>query len=81
VSTHPGTVLFVDERGESVARSIDEVPEALRFARDASGALIAVTRVEATAAGDTRTIREYSADGQLLRSTLQRRTGGADRAR
>lgn len=67
---HPGSITFVDEGSERVERA-SEVPESLRFATCRDGALVPVVRVVAVHAGDQRTIREYGADGALLRSTVQ----------
>jgi len=69
---HPGTIVFVDEnKGHEHARSVAEVPEALRFAPDKDGQLVPVVRVVAKVVGEQRTIREYGVAGQMLRSTVQ----------
>jgi len=67
---HPGSITFVDERGESVEPAA-KVPESIRFAKNRDGQLEPVVRVVATTMGDQRTIREYGEDGGLLRSTVQ----------
>jgi len=64
------TITFVDETSERVEQAAD-VPESIRFATNRDGALVPVVRVVAVTAGDQRTIREYGADGALLRSTVQ----------
>jgi hypothetical protein len=68
---HPGEILFVED-GKPVVRSADEVPEAIRFAPDQTGALVPVVRIEAVTTGKMRTIHQYAETGELLRSTLQR---------
>lgn len=67
---HPGTITFVDDTSERVEQASD-VPESIRFAMNRDGVLVPVVRVVAIGAGDQRTIREYGADGALLRSTVQ----------
>lgn len=69
---HPGTITFVEGSSEKVEQA-STVPESIRFAPDKDGKLQPVVRVVAIAAGDQRTIREYGADGALLRSTVQRK--------
>ena len=69
---HPGTIIFVDEnKGHQHARPVSEVPEALRFAPDQNGQLVPVVKVVAHVVGEQRTIREYGAGGEMLRSTVQ----------
>jgi hypothetical protein len=69
---HPGTIVFVEGAKETVEQAAS-VPESIRFAPDAKGKLAPVVRVVALTIGDMRTIKEYGADGALLRSTTQRR--------
>ena len=68
--THPGSITFVDEKGESVEPAA-AVPDSIRFAKNKDGQLEPVVRVVATTIGDQRTIREYGEEGNLLRSTVQ----------
>lgn len=68
--SHPGSITFVDERGERIESAV-KVPESIRFAQNRDGKLEPVVRVVATTMGDQRTIREYGVDGGLLRSTVQ----------
>jgi hypothetical protein len=69
---HPGTILFVDENtGQEHPRPVSQVPEPLRFAPDHSGQLQPVVKVVAHVVGEQRTIREYGASGEMLRSTVQ----------
>lgn len=67
---HPGTITFVDGEKERVEEA-STVPETIRFAPDKDGKLTPVVRVVAVLHGEQRTIREYAADGSLLRSTVQ----------
>jgi hypothetical protein len=67
---HPGTIVYVDERGEQ-RRPVNEVPESLRYGEVEGGKWLPVVRVVATTAGDQRVIREYGPGGELLRSTVQ----------
>lgn len=70
MNRHPGKVVFVDGDTGRVVLEKDaaEVPEAQRFAGQ-----VPVVKVVATVFADQRSVREYGADGALLRSTLQLR--------
>jgi hypothetical protein len=68
--THPGTITFVEGTTQTVEQAAD-VPESIRFAKNAKGELVPVVKVVAYLEGDRRIIREYGADGAELRSTVQ----------
>jgi hypothetical protein len=72
---HPGSIVYVDGNTSQViaTKKPSEVPEDLRFAPGPDGTKIPIVRVVATVAGDQRTIREYGPEGQVLRSTIQRK--------
>ena len=71
---HPGTITFVsDDQSERVEQA-SAVPESIRFAQNKDGKLTPVVKVVAVVAGDTRTIRSYAADGELLSSTVQKKS-------
>jgi hypothetical protein len=76
VSVHPGTVTYVDaDAATEKVVPVDEVPPAMRFARDSSGAEVAIVRVVARRRGDQeRVIEEFGPAGQSLRRTVQRRS-------
>jgi hypothetical protein len=71
---HPGTVEYVDGASGEVTRrvSADEVPESIRYAPGPDGRPQPVTRITILSLGDRREIRQFAADGTLLRSTYQR---------
>lgn len=71
---HPGKILFVDGDGETPDHEVEAstVPESIRFVQTPDG-LQPVVKVVKTTAGDVRHIRQYGADGALLRSTTQTR--------
>jgi hypothetical protein len=70
---HPGTITFVDDSSRETVEKAADVPESIRFAPDKEGKPTPVVRVVSVLHGDQRTIREYAADGTLLRSTVQRK--------
>lgn len=69
---HPGEITFLEEDREVSRRPIAEVPESLRYARTPEG-WAPVVKVVAQVRGAGRFIREYGADGTLLRETVQRK--------
>lgn len=71
---HPGTIEYVDGASGEVMRrvSADEVPDSIRFAPGPDGERRPVTRITILTLGDRREIRQFAADGTLLRSTYQR---------
>jgi hypothetical protein len=71
---HPGTVAYVDAASGEVTRRVaaDEVPESIRYAPGPDGRPQPVTRISILTVGDRREIRQFGADGTLLRSTYQR---------
>lgn len=75
---HPGTIEFVDGATGATVEVVpaETVDPALRWLPGADGALRPVVRVEITTVGDERAIRELGPDGELLRSSLQRREPG-----
>jgi len=70
--THPGLITFVEkDGGPDKVLPLEEVPESIAFVRD--GSIIApVVRVVAARQGDSREIKCYGVDGQLLKTTYQR---------
>lgn len=74
---HPGTVEYVDGASGEVTRRVpaDEVPEAIRYATGPDGEPWPVVRITVLTVGDRREIRQFGADGTLLRSTYQRAEG------
>jgi hypothetical protein len=72
---HPGTIEFVDGATGATVEVVpaESVDPALRWLPGPDGELRPVVRVEITTDGDRRTIRELGPDGELLRSSLQRR--------
>lgn len=72
---HPGKILYVDADGEKADHEKDasEVPESVRFVETPEG-LVPVVKVVKQTNGDVRVIRQYGADGGLLRSTTQMRS-------
>jgi len=71
---HPGEVEFVDgATGEVTQRTpAADVPEQIRYAPGPDGKPQPVTRITILTLGDRREIRQFGADGTLLRSTYQR---------
>ena len=71
---HPGEIEYIDEAtGEVIRRArADEVPESIAFAPGPDGALRPVTRITFLTMGDRREIRQFGADGALMKSTYQR---------
>ena len=73
---HPGTIVYVNgDTGEESTSPISEVPEDFRFAPDKDGQLVPIVRVVARVAGDQRTIHELGPGGEILRSTVQIKSG------
>jgi hypothetical protein len=73
-TSHPGTITYVDADAQTQkVQSAADVPEPLRFADTTSGK-VPVVKVVARIAGGQRFIREYGPNGELLRSTVQRRS-------
>jgi hypothetical protein len=71
---HPGEIEYIDEATGEVTRRVraDEVPETIAFAPGPDGTLQPVTRITFLTVGDRREIRQFAADGALLKSTYQR---------
>ena len=71
---HPGTIEFVDGATGEVTRTepASEVPEGIAYANGPDGTPQPVTRITTLTVGDRREIRQFGADGTLLRSTYQR---------
>jgi hypothetical protein len=71
---HPGTVEYVDGATGEVTRTVpaDEVPEQIRFAPGPDGELRPVVKITVLTVGPRREIRQFGADGEILRSTYQR---------
>ena len=71
----PSTVTFVDgNTGKIVSVDPrDSLPESMRHAPGADGGLVPVVRVIAITSERIREIHEYGPDGELLRTTAQRR--------
>ena len=74
MTEHPGTIEFVDAATGEVTRTVraDEVPEGIAFLPGPDGETRAVTRITVLTLDDRREIRQFAADGTLLRSTYQR---------
>ena len=74
MTEHPGTIEFVDGATGEVTRRVpaDEVPEQIRFAPGPDGDQRPVVRITVLTVGPRREIRQFGADGELLRSTYQR---------
>lgn len=69
---HPGKITFIDgatTRDEDAST----YPDSIRFAEARDGSLVPVVRIVAYTEEERRIIREYGADGSLLRSTVQTR--------
>ena len=73
---HPGSITYVDGNSDTIVTEcpVSEVPESGRFV-DTDHGPVPVVRVVATTAGDQRYVREYGPKGELLRTTVQVRTG------
>jgi hypothetical protein len=71
---HPGTVEYVDGATGEVTRTspAEDVPEQIRYAPGPDGTLRPVVRITVLTVGPRREIRQFGADGELLRSTYQR---------
>jgi hypothetical protein len=71
---HPGTIEYVDGATGEVTRTeaAADVPEAIRYAPGADGKPRPVVRITILTVGPRREIRQFGADGELLRSTYQR---------
>jgi hypothetical protein len=66
-------ILFYENDQLTRTRNADEVPENIRYV-EVNGQRVEVAKIVARTSGDeTRTIEQYSADGVLLRRTLQHR--------
>jgi len=74
MTEHPGTIEFVDAATGEVTRTVpvDEVPEGIAFVPGPTGETLPVTRITILTLDDRREIRQFAADGTLLRSTYQR---------
>lgn len=72
--SEPHTIEFVDAATGEVTRTVpaEEVPEGIRMVPGPDGTPTRVTRIEILTEGDRREIRQFAADGTLLRSTYQR---------
>lgn len=71
---HPGTVEYVDGATGEVTRRLpaEDVPESIRYAPGPDGRPRPVVRITVLTVGPRREIRQFGADGELLRSTYQR---------
>lgn len=70
---HPGSIVHLDGEEVVSVRSVDEVPEPMRFAPTARG-LVPVVKVIRRAMSDTmHEILEHGPRGELLRTTVLRR--------
>jgi hypothetical protein len=71
---HPGTIEIVDAATGEVIHRVPaaEEPEGIAYAPGPDGSLQPVTRISVLQVGDRREIRQFAADGTLLRSTYQR---------
>ncbi|MBK6689053.1 MAG: hypothetical protein IPG45_31590 [Deltaproteobacteria bacterium] len=76
MNRHPGFITYVDAdaQTEQVA-SVEGLADALCFAPNERGDLVPVVRVVASRQADERHILEYGPQGEVLRSTIQRRSG------
>lgn len=72
MTEHPGTIQYFKEDQLVSTDAVADVPEHLRFARDANGVLTPVVKVVARTGDDIREIFEYGPQGQLLRVTKMR---------
>lgn len=72
---HPGKIVFIDGNTGKIVSEDDArtVPESIRFA-DTPHGKVPVVRVVATTEGDIRSIQEFGPNGELLRTTMQRRS-------
>lgn len=68
-------ITYVEGVPERVVRVVPatDVPEGLRFVETASGEKVAVSKVALVDSALGPEVREYGANGQLLRTTLVRR--------
>ena len=72
---HPGKIVFIDGNTGKIVSEDDAstVPESIRFANTPNGK-VPVVKVVSLVEGDQRSIKEYGPSGELLRTTLQRRS-------
>jgi len=73
---HPGTIRFFDGATNSVVgeEPASELPDEVKFAKDASGAWQPVVKVVRLKMGQTQAeIKEYGPQDQLLRTTRMRK--------
>ncbi len=75
MSRHPGFITYVDAEAQTErVASVEGLADVLCFAPNDRGELIPVVRVVASLGAEERHILEYGPQGELLRSTLQRRS-------
>jgi len=74
MTAHPAKVEYVDGVTGKVLHVADaaDVDDAIRFAPGVDGTLQPVTRIVITTVGERREVRQFGADGALLRTTFQR---------
>ena len=74
MTAHPGKVEYVDGVTGKVLHVADaaDVDDAIGFAPGIDGTLQPVTRIVITTVGERREVRQFGADGALLRTTFQR---------
>ena len=71
---HPGEIAFFDGDVLTHTRKANEVPEDIRYVRDAEGKWVPIVKIVRTEQEDQVHIRQYSAGGMVMRSTLQVRS-------
>lgn len=72
---HPGRVEWVDGATGAVLAEepAEELPDSIRYARDADGRLRPIVRLVVTGSDTRREIAQVDVDGQVLRRTYQTR--------
>lgn len=73
----PEKIVFVDGLTGKVREEVDfeEVPLPIRFADSKDGISTPVVKIVDITDGNNRTIKQYGADDELLRTTYQRADG------
>jgi len=71
---HPGTIEYVDGATGEVTQRVAaaDVPEQIAYAPGPDGDPRPVVRITILTVGPQREIRQFGADGEILRSTYQR---------
>lgn len=67
---HPGTVTFVDADGTERTEPAGQIPDWLKFAPGADGAMVPVVRIVRVPGTRGHNLRSFAADGKLLWVTL-----------